>query len=143
MKKTLVLLLVLFSVAIIFAGCAGNDTKTADEIDVDLTVLSSTMVYAEVNNIMTNPDDYMGKTIKVQGYYNASYYDVTDNYYHYVIIQDAVDCCAQGIEFILTGGDFKYPDDFPEILDFIEITGVFDNYDELDKTYYYLNVDLS
>ena len=31
-------------------------------IDVDLTILSSTMVYSQVYDMMLNPNDYIGKT---------------------------------------------------------------------------------
>ena len=112
-------------------------------VDVDLTVLSSTMVYAEVNNIMTSPKNYVGKTIKMNGLYYASYFDQTDQYYHYVVITDATSCCPQGLEFTWDG-NHAYPDDYPEDQANIEVIGVFDSYDELGQTYYYLDVnDLS
>ena len=108
--------------------------------DVDLTVLSSTMVYAEVYNIMTNPDNYLGKTIKAKGLYYSVYYEETDAHYHFVLIADAASCCTQGFEFIWNGSHV-YPGDYPEEQAEIEITGVFDSYDELGNTYYYLSVD--
>ena len=112
-------------------------------VDVDLTVLSGTMVYAEVNNIMISPKNYVGKTIKMSGLYYASYFDQTDQYYHYVVITDATSCCPQGLEFIWDG-KHAYPDDYPEYQAQIEVIGVFDSYDELGQTYYYLDVnDLS
>ena len=43
------------------------------------------------------------------------------------IIQDATQCCAQGIEFVPLE-DYTYPDDFPEIGENICVTGVFDTY---------------
>lgn len=127
------------------AGCSGkasaaNASDRGEGVDVDLTKLSSTMVYAEVFNIMSSPDDYMGKTVRMSGPYYASYYDKTDQYYHYVVVEDATSCCAQGLEFIWNG-DHAYPDDFPDEATKIEVTGVFDSYDELGKTYYFLSVD--
>lgn len=138
--------------AVLIAGCGreepsqagknGSVTQaSADGVpDVDLTSMSSTMVYAEVSNIMTNPDKYFGKRIKIGGLYYASYFDETDLYYHYVIISDATACCKQGIEFIWKG-EHTYPDDYPEEDAIVEIIGIFGKYDELDKTYYYLSVD--
>jgi hypothetical protein len=117
----------------------GNSTKS-DRIDVDLTVLSSTMIYAEVSNIMSMPEAYIGKTIKVNGLYSPTYYDETGLYYHYVIIADVAACCQQGIEFIWNG-DHVYPDDYPDEFTSIEIVGLFGSYQELDSTYYYLAVD--
>ena len=127
-------------------GTGGENSKsqekptTSGTVDVDLTVLSSTMIYAEVYNMMTKPDDYMGKTIKMSGPYYASYYDQTDQYYHYVIIEDATACCQQGLEFVWNG-DHAYPDDYPKDQARIEVVGVFGRYDELGQTYYYLDVD--
>ena len=117
-----------------------EDPEPDDGVDVDLTVLSSTMVYAEVFNIMSNSDDYIGKTIKAKGPYYASFYDVTDKYYHYIIIEDATACCTEGIEFRLNTPK-KYPEDFPADDTQIEIAGVFNSYEELHVTYYYLAVD--
>ncbi len=42
--------------------------QSTDGIDVDLTKLSSTMVYSEVYNMMYTPDDYIGKTVKMNGH---------------------------------------------------------------------------
>ena len=112
----------------------------SDNIDVDLTELSGTMVYAEVFSIMSNPDDYIGKTIKMNGPYSSSYYDKTDMYYHFVIIEDASACCQSGLEFIWSG-EHASPDDYPKIGTKIEVAGVFGSYDELGGTYYYLAVD--
>ena len=115
---------------------AGDTKRTAD---VDLTVLSSTMVYAEVNRMMDRPDEYIGKTIRMQGPYYVSFYETTNQYYHYVLVEDAAACCVQGLEFIWDG-EHVYPDDYPALADEsqIEINGVFSSYDELGIVYYYL-----
>jgi hypothetical protein len=107
---------------------------------VDLTSLSGTMVYAEVYDIMAYPEEYTGKTIKMGGAYYSSYYDQTGRYSHYVIIEDALACCQQGLEFIWNG-DHAYPDDYPAAQAKIEVVGVFGSYDELGQTYYRLEVD--
>ncbi|MDR0221261.1 MAG: hypothetical protein LBI54_07660 [Lachnospiraceae bacterium] len=109
-------------------------------VDVDLTEMSSTMVYAEVYNITNNPANYIGKTIRMSGPYQSSYYDETGLYYHYVVVEDAAACCAQGLEFIWNG-EHAFPEDYPQLQAKIEVTGVFGSYDELGITYYYLAVD--
>ena len=154
MKKYLSVLLLLCLICAFTASCSEqgaaqtvNGSPEPQEntieiriVDVDLTLLSSTMVYAEVYNIMTNPDNYMGKIIKMKGPYYASYYEQTKLYYHYVVVEDATACCQQGLEFIWSG-EHKYPADYPEDKTKIEVTGVFGSYDELGKTYYYILVD--
>lgn len=107
---------------------------SADGVDVDLTALSSTMVYSEVYNMMVSPEQYIGKTVKMDGLFAYYHDEATGNYYFACIIQDATACCAQGIEFVLTE-DYVYPDDYPEVDEEICVVGVFDTYQEGDYTY--------
>jgi hypothetical protein len=117
----------------------GNNQKPIGDF-IDLTKMSSTMTYAEVYNMVTNPNAYIGKTVKMSGPYYVSYFDKTGKYYHAVIIQDATACCQSGLEFVWTG-EHKYPDDYPKENTKIEVTGVFGTYDEIGRTYCYLTVD--
>ena len=114
-----------------------NDTPVSlrnGDIDVDLTVLSSTLVYAEVYHMVTAPQDYVGQTVKMQGTF-AYYYDQEiDCYYSACIIQDATACCSQGIEFVLTD-EFKFPDDYPEPGTDICVIGEFSTYTEHGTVY--------
>ena len=105
-----------------------------ETIDVDLTVLSSTMVYSEVYNMMFAPEGYIGKTVKMKGQFATYHDELTGNDYFACIVQDATACCVQGIEFVLTE-DYTYPDDYPEIDSEICVAGVFDTYQEDGFTY--------
>lgn len=108
---------------------ASEPEQSTDGIDVDLTKLSSTMVYSEVYNMMVFPDDYIGKTVKMNGAF--VYYEdpETKNQYFACIIADATACCSQGLEFILAG-EHTYPDDYPEVYSEITVTGIFETYEE-------------
>ncbi len=103
-------------------------------IDIDLTLLSSTMVYSQVYDMMMYPENYVGKTVRMSGVYTDFYDEAADKHYFACIIQDATACCAQGIEFELTD-DYKYPEDYPEDSDLITVTGVFDTYMEGEAMY--------
>ena len=119
------------------------DTATgtpAEGVDVDLSVMSSTMVYAEVSNIMAYPEDYLGKVIKAKGYYFVSDVDASGMYYHFVVIEDALACCIQGLEFKL-GDDYMYPDDYPSTETDIEVMGEFKVYQLDGYDCYYLDSD--
>lgn len=105
--------------------------KSTDGIDVDLASMSSTMVYAEVYNMMCYPEDYVGKTVRMKGVYARYYDETTDKHYHSCIISDATACCSQGIEFELTD-EYSFPDDYPEVDGDVCVTGVFDIYTEDD-----------
>ena len=105
------------------------------QIDVDLTTLSSTMVYAEVFNMMMNPNDYIGKTVKMRGAFGIGYSykedgTMDENTLVYAcVIADATACCSQGIEFVLSG-EHTYPDDYPELGSEITVVGTFATYEE-------------
>ena len=100
-----------------------------EDVDIDLTKLSKTMVYSEVYNMMVSPEDYVGKTVRMSGIYNDFVDGVTGIQYFYCVIQDATACCAQGIEFELTE-DYRFPDDYPEENEEVCVTGTFDIYYE-------------
>ena len=110
-----------------------GDKKT-DGIDIDLTILSSTMVYAEVYDMMYYPENYVGKSVKMEGLYASAYDDASGKRYYACIIQDATACCSQGIEFE-PEGDIAYPDDFPIEGENVCVTGTFDTYTEGEQTY--------
>lgn len=113
------------------------------EYDVDLTALSSTMVYSEVYNMMVTPEDYIGKTVKMNGQfalyqgYGEDEQPDPDAIYYACIIADATACCSQGLEFVLEG-DYTYPDDYPELGSEIAVAGTFETYEEAGYTYCHL-----
>ena len=116
----------------------------AGKVDVDLTVLSSTMVYSEVYNMLYfYPEDYYGKTVKMTGQFNVyQWVDesgvVADMPVAYAcIISDAAACCAEGMEFVLEG-DYTYPDDYPELGTEITVIGEFQSYEGNGMTWYHL-----
>ena len=121
-----------------------EQTQTsADGVDVDLTVLSSTMVYSEVYNMLYNdPAHYFGKTVKAKGTFSL-YQLVTDGVLqpdpvaYACIIADATACCAEGMEFVLKD-DLAYPDDYPELGAEITVIGEFQSYEENGMTWYHL-----
>ncbi|MBE5830592.1 MAG: hypothetical protein E7306_02495 [Butyrivibrio sp.] len=110
------------------------EKNAAPGVDVDLTVLSSTMVYSEVYNMMVSPDNYKGKTVKMKGQFVPYYDEATGKYYFACFISDATACCSQGIEFILSD-DYTYPADYPQEGDTICVIGTFDTYMEGESMY--------
>lgn len=109
-----------------------NKTINDDNIDYDLTNMSSDMVYSLVFQMMETPEDYIGTKVKISGLYYANYYEPTGKYYHCVLIQDALACCAQGMEFVWGDGSYIYPEDYPDDGTEVEVIGVFDTYTEND-----------
>ena len=116
---------------------------SAGKVDVDLTVLSSTMVYAEVYNMLYNdPESYLGKTVRARGEFSI-YQLVVDGVLqpdpvaYACIIADATACCAEGMEFV-PEGDLTYPEDYPELGAEITVIGEFQSYEENGMTWYHL-----
>lgn len=50
---------------------AADDAGASTGDFIDLTAMSSTMVFAEVFNMTTHPEDYVGKTVKMQGIFST------------------------------------------------------------------------
>ena len=150
-----VLLIVVVLVSLSACGSSGTAESSAAPVDVssgadtapvdlDLTVLSSTMVYSEVYNMLYfYPEDYYGKTVKMAGQFNVyQWVDesgvVADMPVAYAcIISDATACCAEGMEFVLKD-DLAYPDDYPELGTEITVIGEFQSYEENGMTWYHL-----
>lgn len=115
-----------------------EDVRNTDgTVDYDLTQMSSDMVYATVYQMMVTPEEYEGKTFRIDGNFYATYYEATKKYYFYCVIQDATACCAQGMEFVWGDGSHIYPDDYPEENAEIVVEGIFETYKEKnDDTMY-------
>ena len=143
MKKTaggsiLLFLTVLLS-AFCLASCAvtGADRPAASDsegpaFDIDLTSMSSTMVYSQVYDMITSPDRYLGKTVKMKGTF--TYAEGDGRYYFACVIADATACCSQGIEFVLKDGR-RFPDEYPQPGQDITVGGTFRTYTEGEYLY--------
>ena len=137
MKRFLIYFLLLF---ISIISCKNNELgktsikafdksdKTDNKVDVDLTSLSSTMVYAEVFNMIMNPENYDNKIVKMKGQF-ALFEDMENGKPFYAcVIPDATACCLQGFEFVPLP-EYNYPKDYPKVDSKITIVGKFE-YDE-------------
>jgi len=141
-KNTQVIIFCLMSCiwAFSFLCGAGAEAPGPEEpliADLDLSGMSGTVVYAQVYNMLYDPDAYLGKIIRMAGYYN--YYDDQAHgiVYHACIVPDATACCAQGIEFIWAG-EHVWPDEYPEIGTDIIVTGRLEMYEEDGVKYLHL-----
>lgn len=140
MKKNLILILILVMI-LFLSGCrtketadppsetSVSETTASKDQSLDLTKLSSTMVYSEVYNMMCTPEDYNGRTVTMRGQFAISEDPDSGKRYYACIIQDALACCTQGLEFVLVG-EHTYPDDYPKEGEEITVTGIFDIYEE-------------
>lgn len=113
--------------------------SSTDGVDEDLSLLSGTMIYSRVYDIMMNPEEFIGKTMKIHGVLSKEYIEEENKYFYAILITDAMACCQQGIEFQPVDADLV--DENLEVGILIEIQGVFEKYKSNDLTYYYLKID--
>lgn len=104
-------------------------------VDVDLSVMDSDMIYATVYQMMSDPEQYVGKTFRIEGEFYVTYDEMTKNQYYYCVIKDATECCAQGLEFVWGDGSHIYPDEYPTDGTEVIVDGTFELYMENDSRY--------
>ncbi len=107
---------------------------------MDLTKMNSTMIYSVIYDMLINPQDYYGKSIIVDGYFDTMFNDKLNVRYYYVVVPDATACCVQGLEFMLPKNK-KYPEDYPSVKENMRIKGVLDRYEEEGQFYLYINAE--
>ena len=123
MKKLLVSLMVLCALA----GCSGGasapsdssgevtdadvvevtqeavDTEAEEHVDeIDLTMMSPTMLFAEVVNMTRTPKKYDGATVTLRGGLMSLAVDLETGVGSYsCYVEDATKCCQRGIGFTI------------------------------------------
>ena len=113
---------------------AKADLSSTEGVDVDLTLLSGTMLYSQVSYMTYRPEEFKGKVVRVPGNFSVAYnWDRTKQYFG-CVISDQSACCTLGVEFELPES-YTYPDDYPEEDSLITVQGTFDTYEEEGYTY--------
>lgn len=111
--------------------------STTEGIDIDLTTMSSSMVYSQVYSMTIDPQSYIGKTVKMKGQFAYYHDETTGADYFACVVQDATACCAQGLEFSLKG-EHTFPDDYPQEGEEVCVIGEFSTYEEAGYVYFTL-----
>ena len=140
MKKTLTLILCILLVLAFVCSCSEKNNVETDEnekVDIDITQLSSTVAYSLVVNMCNTPDEYLGKTVKMQGNFGTYQDPETQKMYYACLFVDNTACCTASIEFE-TAKKLSYPTDYPGNGELITVMGVFDTYYEGEYRYCYL-----
>ncbi|MBR5962460.1 MAG: hypothetical protein IKZ98_15855 [Clostridia bacterium] len=139
MKKRLALLLALYLALGSLSAAFAESASEPVQVDLDLSQMSGTIVYAQIYNIMYDPGPYLGKVIRVRGYYSFFREPSNGNVYYACVIPDATACCTQGMEFV----PFTEPEDPDHFLSDnadITVTGRLETYVE-DGSFYLHLVD--
>jgi putative membrane protein len=94
--------------------------------------LTEKMYVTYINEIYTNYDDYIGRTINLQGMFGSEYYDANKTIYYYVY-RVGPGCC--GNDGSICGFEFTWDGGMPQDNDWIEVVGTLNKYDLDGQTY--------
>lgn len=115
---------------LLFSSC-GNSAGSKDEDYIDLTLLNENMAYAQVTNMVNNPEVYHGVKIKTDGIFTFA--DVDGTIYYSVFINDTAGCCSQGLDFECKENSSL--ENQLQIGEEITVEGYFDSYTEGDTVF--------
>lgn len=104
--------------------------RTTPGVDYDLSKMNKNMVLATVSNLFAEPDVYEGVIVRAQGKFYGNTDPATGRVYTFVVVQDALACCTQGLEFTWDDGSHAYPDEYPVTDTEVVVTGEFSTYYE-------------
>jgi uncharacterized membrane protein YcgQ (UPF0703/DUF1980 family) len=114
----------------------------AETVKAELPVLEikEKLFIAQTNDVYLNPDEYMGRQIKLEGLFKTDKYTGDDRSYCFVL-RYGPGCCGfdgtAGFEVSWPDGKNEYPTDN----DWVEAVGVLDSYDEDGYPYIYLALE--
>ena len=114
------------------AAVASAQTVESAASDQPTIELTETMYVTYINEIYTNYDDYIGRTVKLEGMYTSEYYEPSDATYYYVY-RVGPGCC--GNDGSMCGFEFTWDGEMPKDNDWIEVVGTLNKYDLDGQTY--------
>lgn len=96
-----------------------QDEEREAQLRTDVVEITERFFVAQTNDVYLNPDDYYGKTIRYQGFYDIYTDEATGETYHY-IARYGPGCCANDT---LVGFEIVHDGDMPELGDWVEVSG--------------------
>lgn len=97
---------------------AQSEERPRADVDIDLTTLSSTVVFSQLYNMLVDPTPYLGTAVRMSGIYIV-YSDGS----RACLISDEGGCCQEGVHFALREG---IP--YPEENSLVTVVGTFGTY---------------
>lgn len=106
-----------------------SELQEASELvsEEDIIKITEKMYITYINDIYTNFDNYKGKKIQIEGMFSAGYDENTKEAF-YVVYRVGPGCC--GNDGDMAGFEFVTADPLPEENDWIEVTGVLEEYEQ-------------
>ena len=126
------------------ADGAGEDSKYTYTESTDGKILVSPkekeehkedpQMFTDIADMVQNPADYEGKTVKITGTFAVMEGEQEGEYYFGCLVKNGDGDLTQGLEFVLSG-EHAYPEDYPQEGAEITVEGVFETYIEGDKLF--------
>jgi zinc transport system permease protein len=141
----------------VFSGCGGTKGIAVQKSNSDSIVeIKEKMFIAQTNDVYLNPEDYLGKTIKLEGIFISTRYEGKENPYCFVL-RYGPGCCGSdgnaGFEVAWetqpepparsAAGRGSLPateKTYPEMDAWVEATGTLKTYEEDGYPYLYLSL---
>ena len=124
------------------AAPAGDENGDPSHLELaetptgDVFEIREKMFVAQSNDIYLNAPDYLGKTIKYEGLFKTLYVEQEDMTVYYVI-RYGPGCCGYDSE---CGFEVRWDQEYPADDEWVEVTGVLEEYEYNGNKYLYLNV---
>jgi uncharacterized membrane protein YcgQ (UPF0703/DUF1980 family) len=137
MRKTAVFILAI--AALLFTiGC--TKTKENSVSDGDILEITEKMFIAQINDVYLNSDDYLGKTIKLQGIFKSEQFYEGDETYCFVIRYGPGCCGTDGNAGFEVKWDKDREQPYPAVESWVEAIGTLKTENEGDYQYLYLDL---
>ncbi|GHU70990.1 hypothetical protein FACS1894184_17210 [Clostridia bacterium] len=133
--KGLVCLAILAAMAVGLSGCAAKSASVAAGTvnPADIIEIKEKMFIAQTNDIYANSNDYLGKTIRYEGVFDQADGVVAGKDVTYsMVIRYGPGCCGADGN---VGFEVAWDQPYPSVNDWVEATGVLEEYDEEGATY--------
>jgi uncharacterized membrane protein YcgQ (UPF0703/DUF1980 family) len=139
-KNILFIAVAILAINVLLCTISCTKTKENNESDKDILVINEKMFIAQVNDVYLNTEDYLGKTIKLEGIFKSEqYYEDVEPYCF--VIRYGPGCCGSdgnaGFEVKWNNGRAQT---YPNAESWVEATGVLKTYTEDDYQYLYLDL---
>jgi len=124
-KKIIMIVLLIAFCVIIGVVMVGINSKAASQNgetakNEDIVEITDNYFIQQTNDVYINLDDYIGKTIKMEGLI-YSYNDASSGNVCYAVVRNGPGCCGNdGI----VGLDIRYDGDYPNANTWVEVIGV-------------------
>ena len=106
---------------VVLTSCAAK----SDTQEVPVIAIKEKMFIAQINDIYSNADDYLGKSIQYEGLFNTTELPEAGTWHS--VIRYGPGCCGDDGN---VGFEVNWDKPYPKQNDWVKVTGVLESYEE-------------